>query len=599
MVTRPVWVAVSIAIAAFPFAGCGQDRSTASAPAPLASGGTGGLSLHIEFPEARPALVPVACQSVKTCVTNKDTGEDLATAILTPDDPHTTFGSLATGMICKVTATARPSADGTGTVQAEGSVDVTIPDGVYALVDLTMASTIEAVEITPASLSVHMYRTEPLTATARDAAGAVVLVSDTWQWSSSDPPVATVDGSGTVTGVFEGVVTVTAAETESAKSAGAAVTVIAGLADTPWPMVGHDVRRTGRSPYVGPDSPTEKWSVWTGGPIYSSPAIGEDGTIYVGSDDQKLYAVNPDGSLKWRYIAGDKIRSGIAVATGNIVYFGTDYSDNKLYAVVDQGAGAALRWTTELGAYVESDPLVDIDGTICVGCRTAGTYAVNPDGTRRWTYGGSCGGDCGTPIAAIGGDITYSTKYGELVALTRAGEKQWGLTLLEYPYLRSGPSVGDDGTIYVGADWTSFAGGMVYAVSSEGLAQWALPVGNVNFRSGFAIGSDGTLYFGVLDLSEDPSPSYIYAIDKDGVEKWVYPLGTYVSVVHPPAVDAAGTVYVGVDGEYLHAINGDDGTRKWRFVGSGGGDAMTAPAIGADGTIYVGCSDGRLYAIGS
>ena len=39
--------------------------------------------------------------------------------------------------------------------------------------------------------------------------------------------------------------------------------------------------------------------------IYSSPAIGSDGTIYVGSDDCKLYAINSNGTLKWSYTTGD------------------------------------------------------------------------------------------------------------------------------------------------------------------------------------------------------------------------------------------------------------------------------------------------------
>ena len=35
--------------------------------------------------------------------------------------------------------------------------------------------------------------------------------------------------------------------------------------------------------------------------VYSSPAIGADGTIYVGSGGGKLYAINPDGTLKWAF----------------------------------------------------------------------------------------------------------------------------------------------------------------------------------------------------------------------------------------------------------------------------------------------------------
>ena len=57
-----------------------------------------------------------------------------------------------------------------------------------------------------------------------------------------------------------------------------------------------------------------RWQVLTDGPIYSSAIISADGlTIFVGSDDHNLYAVNSvDGSLKWEYATGG--RSGAAGA---------------------------------------------------------------------------------------------------------------------------------------------------------------------------------------------------------------------------------------------------------------------------------------------
>jgi outer membrane protein assembly factor BamB len=36
---------------------------------------------------------------------------------------------------------------------------------------------------------------------------------------------------------------------------------------------------------------TQKWSFATGSQIYGAPGIGDDGTIYVGSDDYKFYAI--------------------------------------------------------------------------------------------------------------------------------------------------------------------------------------------------------------------------------------------------------------------------------------------------------------------
>ena len=39
---------------------------------------------------------------------------------------------------------------------------------------------------------------------------------------------------------------------------------------------------------------TPIWEFETGDDVYSSPAIGTDGTVYVGSIDKKLYAIKTD-----------------------------------------------------------------------------------------------------------------------------------------------------------------------------------------------------------------------------------------------------------------------------------------------------------------
>ena len=41
------------------------------------------------------------------------------------------------------------------------------------------------------------------------------------------------------------------------------------------------------------------------GNIDSSPAIGADGTIYVGSRNNNLYAIKPDDTLKWAFTGMD------------------------------------------------------------------------------------------------------------------------------------------------------------------------------------------------------------------------------------------------------------------------------------------------------
>jgi outer membrane protein assembly factor BamB len=102
------------------------------------------------------------------------------------------------------------------------------------------------------------------------------------------------------------------------------------------------------SPAIGPDgtvyigsmddklysvSPTGSinWTVIMGAPIYSSPAVSADGTIYVGSGDAHLYAVNPDGSIKWSFSADDSISSSPAIGGDGTIYFASD--NGILYAL--------------------------------------------------------------------------------------------------------------------------------------------------------------------------------------------------------------------------------------------------------------------------
>jgi len=120
-----------------------------------------------------------------------------------------------------------------------------------------------------------------------------------------------------------------------------------------------------------------KWCYKTGGPIYSSPAIDSDGTIYVGSVwgwNNYLYAVNPDGSLKWRYKTGDCVRSSPAIGSDGTVYVGS--WDDYLYALNPDGS---LKWKYQTGDWVLSSPALGSDGTVYVGSNDNYLYAITSD----------------------------------------------------------------------------------------------------------------------------------------------------------------------------------------------------------------------------
>ena len=85
---------------------------------------------------------------------------------------------------------------------------------------------------------------------------------------------------------------------------------------------------------------TKLWEFETGGDVGSSPAIGSDGTVYVGSVDGKLYAIDGKTGVKlWEFETGDPVYSSPAIGSDGTVYVGS--YDKKLYAFRTDSKGPA------------------------------------------------------------------------------------------------------------------------------------------------------------------------------------------------------------------------------------------------------------------
>jgi outer membrane protein assembly factor BamB len=111
-----------------------------------------------------------------------------------------------------------------------------------------------------------------------------------------------------------------------------------------------------------------KWSYTTGGGVYSSPAVA-NGVVYVGSEDNNVYALNAKtGALLWNYTTGNSIDSSPAVANG-VVYVG---GGNDVYAL--NASSGALLWSYATNGAVESSPAV-VNGVVYVGSDDGNLYA--------------------------------------------------------------------------------------------------------------------------------------------------------------------------------------------------------------------------------
>ena len=74
-----------------------------------------------------------------------------------------------------------------------------------------------------------------------------------------------------------------------------------------------------------------RWTLRTQGRIRASARIDSEGRIYVGSQDEHLYAVSADGRALWDRNMGEDIDSSVAFGPNGTIYVGVD--DGGVYAL--------------------------------------------------------------------------------------------------------------------------------------------------------------------------------------------------------------------------------------------------------------------------
>jgi outer membrane protein assembly factor BamB len=147
------------------------------------------------------------------------------------------------------------------------------------------------------------------------------------------------------------------------------------------------------------------------------------------------------------------------------------------------------------------------------------------------------------------------------------------------------PSIGPDGTIYVGANNSNF-----YAVAPDGSMKWLYEAERelAGIWTTAALSPDASvLYFGA-------NKGGMYALTtRDGSLKWQFNI--VGSVYSSPALDAAGTLFTGSTVGHVFSIASADGTRYTDLDLKQ--PIWTAPSIRPDGTVVVGDRTSRIYVL--
>ncbi len=236
----------------------------------------------------------------------------------------------------------------------------------------------------------------------------------------------------------------------------------------------------------------------------TSGATVVDGTVYIGSADKGLYAVDArTGRERWRFATGDIVRSTPAVDHGT-VYFGS--RDHFVYAV-DAQTGA-LRWKYDTLREVVSSPLV-ANGLVYIGSRCSDLFAFDPaTGAVRWRSFYWTSWVESSARVRDGTLYIGSSDWQQALAIDAAtGRKLWMFDTDGSAW--STPAV-TDRLVYIGAvgiphlDYITHHGGFFAIDRRTGAAVWRYPMTEIPDSRTYGVASspavaNGLVYFGGLD----------------------------------------------------------------------------------------------------
>ena len=232
----------------------------------------------------------------------------------------------------------------------------------------------------------------------------------------------------------------------------------------------------------------------------NSPAVAGDGTVYIKISDGFLHAINPtDGSERWKANVNAPLASFYGspiVAPDGTIYQGSDENDAALYALNPDGT---QKWRFKADSGIYATPALDAIGNVYFCTLTGGVYSVTSTGNQRWRA--SSGGNISSsPAISADGTTLYYGGYDQkfYARSTATGTATWTLTLAN-EVRASSPAIDANGVIYVGC-----YDGNLYAITPSGAVQRTWTTG-LFIRSCPAI-SGTSLYIGSNDEK-------LYALD--------------------------------------------------------------------------------------
>ena len=439
----------------------------------------------------------------------------------------------------------------------------------------------------------------------------------TISWATTNIPAGQYDLTARATDIF--------LETCTSSSTSITLQPTISLMNSSWPKFHGDLRNSGFSNVRSTTNGIIKWEF----PIISSeicsPAIDNNGTIYLTpiannvynpvTDSYELYsrllAINPDGTLKWTYdlvpdtwfMPPDNPTTGFHFApaidnTGIIYITGSSDGIGSLVAINPDGT---LKWFKMVGgSSIYASPSIGNDGTIYVCRQTRGSNrgltAVDQEGNVKWHYI-TDSNVYTSPVISDDGKVWISNSDG-LFTIDQTGN------LLSYISLNAdanSPIIGRDGTVYIVDSYNS---NLLAIDPTTYSVKWTSPtLGNIDnlesaYQSSPVIDDDNNTIYAISssDIGQYPITNTVHSISTiDGSINWSYDVGSTDIQTNILLVDKNGTIYTygTINNAFAFIAIDKDGNLKWY---NNIDTFRSTPAMDASGIIYVGTRYGSLVA---
>ncbi len=318
-----------------------------------------------------------------------------------------------------------------------------------------------------------------------------------------------------------------------------------------------------------------RWSYQAKDSIESSAAI-IDGTVYIGSYDGFLYAIDlATGKVRWQYQTTEPVQESSPCVHDGIVYVG-DLA-GTLHAV--DAADGKVRWTFKTGGEIKSSP-VWMAGRIYFGSYDQQLYCLEAAGGKLvWKYETDGPVHC-TP--SFYQDKVYISGCDENF---RAIDAATGKQLYAMPL---GAYAGASAAVLGNFAYVGTFGNEILAIDlKQRTVQWVYRHASRNFP-----------FYSSAALT----PSYVVIGGRDklvhclerstGEEVWTYTTGGRVE--SSPLI-TGNRVFVGSNDGNLYELNLATGKKVWEFVA---GAPLSASPAAAQGALVIGSQDGVLYCFG-